>query len=137
MLYIPGSVEADSPAARIFAQLQRRFPVVHDDYRKAFHDDAEWPMWLIDNLGLSKVPRMITPQVEPRPQPTLTSEIHGNQMTTKKFELENFTFSDDSELSDDEARHFQDIRNNNALHQVGSELEVVFSRGDQAQPSRT
>ena len=32
-------------------------------------------MWLVNNLGLSKVPRLITPQIDPKPQPTKTLEI--------------------------------------------------------------
>jgi hypothetical protein len=50
-LYIPGSIETNSPAARIFAQPQKQFAVIHDDYFKAFPLDVEWPMWLVNNLG--------------------------------------------------------------------------------------
>jgi len=74
-LYIPGSIEPNSPTARIFAQLQKQFAVIHEDYLKAFPSDADWPMWLVSNLGLSKVPRLITPYIDPKPQPTQTLEI--------------------------------------------------------------
>jgi len=60
----------NSPVARIFAQLQNQFAVIHNDYLNAFPLDADWPMWLVNNLGLSKVPRLITPHVDPQPQPT-------------------------------------------------------------------
>jgi len=80
-LYIPGSIETNSPAARIFAQLQKQFAVIHNDYLTTFFSDADWPMWLVNNLGLSKVPRLITPHVDPKPQPTQTLEIHENAMT--------------------------------------------------------
>lgn len=71
-LYIPGSIETNSPAARIFAQLQKRFLVIKADYLKAFALDTDWPNWLVGNLGLSKVPRLTMPHVDPRPQPTQT-----------------------------------------------------------------
>jgi len=73
-LYIPGSIETNSPAARIFAQLQKQFAVIHNNYLKAFPLDADWPIWLVNNLGLSKVPRLVTPHVEPQPQPIQTLE---------------------------------------------------------------
>ena len=75
-LYMLGSVESDSAAARIFAQLQKQFPVVHNNYGKRFPRDTEWPIWLINNLGVSKIPRLITPFVEPKPQPTQTLKGH-------------------------------------------------------------
>lgn len=74
-LYIPESMETNSPAARLFTQLQKQFAVIHHDYLKAFPLDADWPMWLVNNLGLSKVPRLITPHMDPILQPTLTLEI--------------------------------------------------------------
>lgn len=74
-LYIPGSIETNSPAARIFTQLQKQFAVIHNDYLKAFPLDADWPIWLNSNLGLSMVPRLITPHVDPKPQPTQTLDI--------------------------------------------------------------
>ena len=77
-LYIPGSIETNSPVARIFAQLQNQFAVIHNDYLKAFPLDADWPMWLVNNLGLSKVPRLITPHVEPQPQPTQNLAVLDN-----------------------------------------------------------
>jgi hypothetical protein len=80
-LYIPGSIETNSPAARIFAQLQKQFAVIHNDYLKAFPLDADWPMWLVNNLGLSKVPRLITPHVDPKPQPTRDVEVFDNEMS--------------------------------------------------------
>jgi len=75
-LYIPGSIEPNSPAARIFAQLQKQFAVIHNGYLTAFPLDADWPIWLVSNLSLSKVPRLITPHVDPKPQPTQTLETH-------------------------------------------------------------
>ncbi len=80
-LYIPGSIETDSPAARIFSQLQKQYAVIHKDYLNAFASDVDWPNWLVSNLGLSMVPRLVTPHVDPKPQPTQTLE-----------ELENFDF---------------------------------------------
>jgi hypothetical protein len=74
-LYIPGSMEMNSPTARIFARLQEKFAVIHNDYLKAFPLDPDWPIWLINNLGLSKVPRLVTPLVEPQPEPTQVPTI--------------------------------------------------------------
>ena len=68
-LYIPGTSETDSPAARIFSQLKLRFAVIHYGYIKAFVSDADWPTWLVRNLGLSMIPRLIFPHVDPTPQP--------------------------------------------------------------------
>ena len=71
-LYIPGSSERKSPAARIFSQLQKHFAVIHDDYFKSVSVDADWPMWLVNNLGLSNVPRLVNPHLDPKPQPPQT-----------------------------------------------------------------
>ena len=87
-LYIPGSIETDSPAARIFAQLQKKYAVIHDDYLKAFALDADWPIWLASNLGLSVVPRLITPQVDPKPQPTQTLGIQKQLRLFEAFDFE-------------------------------------------------
>ena len=70
-LYVAGSMESDSPASRIFAQLQKQFPVMHDSYLKAYPSDVNWIHWLVDNLGLSMVPRLITPLIEPKLRPVL------------------------------------------------------------------
>jgi hypothetical protein len=74
-LYIPGGTEANSPAARIFAQLQGKFAVIHNDYLEAFPDDVDWRSWLVKNLGLSMVPRLINPIVDPELQPVGTFEV--------------------------------------------------------------
>jgi hypothetical protein len=68
-LYIPGSAELNSPAGRVFAQLQKKFSVIHMDYLNAPGLGLGWPSWLVTNLGLSMVPRLIYPHVKPRPQP--------------------------------------------------------------------
>ncbi|KAH7337370.1 hypothetical protein BKA66DRAFT_448585 [Pyrenochaeta sp. MPI-SDFR-AT-0127] len=60
-LWFATIMEPDSSAARIFAQLQKRFAVIHNDYLDASAHEAEWPNWLVSNLGLSRVPRLITP----------------------------------------------------------------------------
>lgn len=86
-LYIPGSIETDSPAARIFSQLQKQYAVIHNNYLNAFALDADWPKWLVSNLGLSMVPRLITPHVDPKPQPTQTLE---NQNVLGNFGFESF-----------------------------------------------
>ncbi|KAF2129618.1 hypothetical protein P153DRAFT_431538 [Dothidotthia symphoricarpi CBS 119687] len=74
-LYINASIGTDSPASRIFAKLQTQFAVMHDDYRKCCLSDVEWPLWLVNNLGLSMVPRLVMPLVEPKPQPVQTADI--------------------------------------------------------------
>lgn len=83
-LYIPGSTGTDSSVARIFAQLEKQSAVIHDDYLKAFASDADWPNWVVSNLGLSMVPRLINPHVDPKPQPTQTLDIFEN------FDFEQF-----------------------------------------------
>ena len=75
-LYIPGSIETDSSLARIFSQLQKQYAVIHNDYLDVIALDADWPIWLVSNLGLSMVPRLITPHVDPKPQPTQIFEAH-------------------------------------------------------------
>ncbi|KAI3318140.1 hypothetical protein HD806DRAFT_549483 [Xylariaceae sp. AK1471] len=79
-LYIPGSVEADSAAARIFGQLKKQFAVIHGDYLEAFPSDADWPGWLVRNLGLSMIPRLVTPHVDPKPQPARALRVHQNEV---------------------------------------------------------
>ncbi|KAK4123607.1 hypothetical protein N657DRAFT_633853 [Parathielavia appendiculata] len=76
-LYIPGAAEAHLAAANVFAHLQRRFPVVHGGYLKAFPSDSNWPGWLVKNLGLSMAPRMIMPQIDTKPQPVKVLENKG------------------------------------------------------------
>jgi hypothetical protein len=68
-MYIPGSSSTNSAAARIFSVLEKQFPVMHTDYLQALPGGSEWLDWLVQNLGLSRIPRLITPVVEPRPQP--------------------------------------------------------------------
>ena len=94
-LYIPGSIEKDSPAARIFSQLQKHYAVIHNDYVEAFALDADWPIWLVSNLGLSMVPRLITPQVNPKPQPTQTLELHEDATLPEGFEVDSLFGDDD------------------------------------------
>ena len=74
-LYIPGSIESDSPATRIFKQLQRQFAVIHSDYFKAFAPDASWSTWFVGNLGLSMVPRLISPYIDPIPRPVQAPDL--------------------------------------------------------------
>jgi hypothetical protein len=79
-LYIPGSVEPDSAAARIFSQLQNQFAVIHGDYLEALSSDADGPDWLVRNLGLSMIPRLVTPQVDPKPQPAGATTVNQNKV---------------------------------------------------------
>lgn len=79
-LYVPGNIAADSPAARIFTQLQKKFAVIHNDYLEGSPSDADWPLWLVGNLGLSMVPRLITPEIYPKPRPPQTSEVGGSEI---------------------------------------------------------
>jgi hypothetical protein len=83
-LYIPGSVDTDSAAAKIFAQLQKKFPVIHDEYLEAVSSDADWPNWLIQNLGLSMIPRLISPHVDPKPQPARPLKAHDDLAPVSK-----------------------------------------------------
>ncbi|RSL57984.1 hypothetical protein CEP53_006272, partial [Fusarium sp. AF-6] len=78
-LYIPGYVEKNSTAARIFAYLQKQLSVMHGDYLDAFPSDPDWLTWLVDNVGLSMVPRLVTPPLDPEPQPTKTLEESVNE----------------------------------------------------------
>jgi hypothetical protein len=65
-MYISPSAGADSASARVFKKLESRFPVVHSNY---LTQDPEWLDWLVQNLGLSRIPRLVTPTVEPSQQP--------------------------------------------------------------------
>lgn len=80
-LYMPGSSEPDSPSYRVFAKLQTQFAVIHEDYLVEFQTDPQWPLWLINSLGVSMVPRLITPFVEPRPQPVQAAHTHDGGHT--------------------------------------------------------
>jgi hypothetical protein len=77
-LYIAGSIAQDSAASRVFAKLQERFPVIHNGYLEVFSLDVKWPHWLVKNLGLSMVPRLITPLIEPKPQAVLKTLAADN-----------------------------------------------------------
>lgn len=78
-LYIPGNTNSDPAAARVFAKLEERFPVIHADYLSALFDATGWQDWLILNLGLSRIPRLVTPVVEPLPQPTEAPTTKANR----------------------------------------------------------
>lgn len=67
-VYIPGSTDTNSAAYRIFSLLQNDFAVIHGEYLEAT-SDRDWPDWLVRNLGLSRIPRLVSPQIEPMPQP--------------------------------------------------------------------
>lgn len=71
-LYLLGDNDPNSPADRVSTKLQTQFPVIHEGYLEAF---VGCPIWLANNLGLSMIPRLITPHVEPMPQPTQILEI--------------------------------------------------------------
>ncbi|KAF1839660.1 hypothetical protein BDW02DRAFT_486530, partial [Decorospora gaudefroyi] len=74
-LYIDGSITSDSSMSRVFAKLRERFPVIHNGYLEAFSSDLKWPHWLVDNLGLSMVPRLVTPLIEPKPQAVSKTQV--------------------------------------------------------------
>ena len=74
-LYIAGNVAWQSPASRVFAKTQERFPVILNGYLEVFPSDIDWPHWLVKNLGLSMVPRLITPLIEPTPQAVLKTQV--------------------------------------------------------------
>jgi hypothetical protein len=120
-LYIPGSIETNSPAARIFAQLQKEFAVIHSDYLEAFPLDADWPIWLVNNLGLSKVPRLVTPHVKPQPQPAQTLTIHGSAKTNGDVQMKDLS---DSVASDQELPDRNSASNQGKTTVVGS-LDVL------------
>jgi hypothetical protein len=89
--YLPVSGKPDSAAARIYAKLQMRFPVIHKDYIKAFPEDVEGPSWIISNLGVSNIPRLTIPHVDPKPQPVM----EPGSVTPNEDEHENFDVDSD------------------------------------------
>jgi len=66
-IYVPGNSNVDSAAARVFAVLEKDFPVIHNYYLTVLPGDCEFVNWLVQNLGLSRIPRLVTPVVEPKP----------------------------------------------------------------------
>lgn len=78
-LYIPGSIPANTPAGRIFTLLPKNFAVIHNDYLEASPLDAYWPLWLVNNLGLSMVPSSIAPHRDAEPQPIQTFKVPENK----------------------------------------------------------
>lgn len=76
--YVLGIHHIDSAAARVFSVLEKHFPVIHADNLTALLEVPDFPEWLVHNPGLSKIPRLITPVVEPQPQP---AEIHLTTVT--------------------------------------------------------
>lgn len=78
-LYISGSAAPDSASGRIFAQLEKHFSVMHAEYLSAMVSESGWLDWLVQNLGLSKIPRLVVPVVEPMPQPTETPVVQEQQ----------------------------------------------------------
>jgi hypothetical protein len=78
-LYIPGSISANTPAGRIFTLLPKNLAVIHNDYLEASPLDAYWPLWLVNNLGLSMVPSSIAPHRDPEPQPIQTFKVPENK----------------------------------------------------------
>jgi hypothetical protein len=84
-MYLPGISSTGSAAARIFSELEKKFPVMHTDYLKALLRESEWLDWLVQHLGLSRTPRLITPVVEPRPQPM---EVEPEETNFARTQLE-------------------------------------------------
>ena len=76
-LYILGSAATGSAAARVFAHLQDEFPVIHKEYLETSSLDGEWHDWLVRHLKLSRIPRLVTPQVDPKPQPVEASRFQS------------------------------------------------------------
>ena len=74
-LYIPRSIQAGTAAARIFARLQYDFPVIHEDYLKSCSADEGWNDWLECQLKTLEVPRLVSPQVEPKPKPAAPESL--------------------------------------------------------------
>jgi hypothetical protein len=87
---MPSSIGTDSAVARIFAQLQKEFAVIHSSYFESFPGDAEWPNWLVNNLSLARLPRMITPFVEPRSQPAQVLEIQDTAALSESLDVNEF-----------------------------------------------
>lgn len=140
-LYIPGSIETDSPASRIFTQLQRQFAVIHNDYLKVFALDADWPLWLVSNLGLSMVPRLITPHVDPKPQFTQTLEIHDNAKALDNVTLDK---SDSNQLlrqdftgTQTPGITFEDYQMQLRLLEHQNKKRLLMARQEQQTPSQT
>ena len=59
-LYMPEDFGQDTPATRVFNQLQSRFPTIHEDYLAAFTADEDWRPWISKSLGLSSIPRLVS-----------------------------------------------------------------------------
>lgn len=58
-LYMSGDFQEDTPISRVFAQLRRKFPTIHDEYMKSFVTaDGNWRAWLQRTFGLSTIPRL-------------------------------------------------------------------------------
>ena len=146
-LYIPGSIETDSPAARIFTQLQKQFAVLHNNYLKAFALDADWPIWLVSNLGLSMVPRLITPHVDPKPRPTQTLEIHDNartldNVTLDKFDSDQFLGQDSTgiptlPMTPTPGHALEDYQMQLMLWEQQNQGRLLMARQEQETPSQT
>ncbi|PMD47662.1 hypothetical protein L207DRAFT_415975, partial [Hyaloscypha variabilis F] len=83
-LYIPGSIAADSPAGRIFAQLQKKFSVIHKDYLEASTLDADWPLWLVSNLD----------HIGPPVEDTQSEEVKNDEKLFTLSEEFEFMFSE-------------------------------------------
>jgi len=77
-LYIFGSAATGSAAARVFARMQDEFPVIHSDYLETNSSDSpdgDWHDWLVLHLKLARVPRLVTPHVDPKPQPVESTRL--------------------------------------------------------------
>ena len=59
-LYFRGKYGKDSCAARIFQQLEKKFPILHPDYVACKPCGKSWDSFLTDNLHLSVVPRLVS-----------------------------------------------------------------------------
>lgn len=73
-LYILANNADDSSMSRIFDVIRDKFSVIHDDYFETETEDESFPVWLVDNFGLSKIPRLVAPLVEPKLGPRRRSD---------------------------------------------------------------
>lgn len=67
--------EVPYSASNIFAENRSKFSFLHKDYWKAFSIPGDWQTWLVQNLKIAVIPRLVIPSKTVKGSFTLTNDF--------------------------------------------------------------
>lgn len=131
-LYIFGYTAAGTAASRVFARLQHKFPVIHSDYLRASDLDTDFHDWLVRNLKLSRIPRLVTPEIAPKSEPMEGPRgKHGDHVDAMGM-----PDSDSESIVDEEKmKPLEVIQRVKELNRLNRQRELSISRREREEAS--